>query len=47
MPFPLYGSTGFNDLISDEILETSSLSTPFILIVVCFSTVTFTSLGIL
>ena len=34
-----------SDLMSDAILDTSSLSTPFILITVCFSTRIFTSFG--
>ena len=45
MPFPLYGSTGFNDFMSEAILETSSLSTPLIFMTVCFSTRIFTSFG--
>ena len=47
MPFALYGSTGFKLFISAAILVTNSLSTPLILITVCFSTVIFISFGIL
>ena len=40
------GSIGFKDLISDATFETSSLSTPDILIIVCFSTASLISFGI-
>ena len=41
MPLALYGSSGFKLFMSAAIFETSSLSTPFILIIVCFVTVIF------
>src|SRR4030065_96307 len=45
MPLPLYGSGGLIDLMSAATCPTTCLSGPFMVTMVCFSTVAVTPLG--